>query len=71
MGFNNFVNEICRLSNDKKIEFADASNIVKEYVDSLDKENLIDIVKEIGTIPECIKASSSAEKLFSRLLIAY
>lgn len=66
MGFNNFVNEICRLSNDKKIKFADASNIVKEYANSLNKESLIDIVKEIGTIPECIAASSSAEKLFSK-----
>ena len=39
---------------------------VIEYVDSIDDVGIMAIVKEIGTIPECIKASSSAEKLFSK-----
>ncbi len=39
---------------------------IKQYIDTLSKSDVIDIVKEIGTIPECIEASSSAEKLFSK-----
>ncbi len=37
-----------------------------DYVDSLTDDEIKIIVKEIGTIPECIKASSSEEKLFSK-----
>ena len=66
MDFNKFVGIICELTNNTRIKFADASDIVKEYTDKLTKKELIEIVKEIGTIPECIEASSSAEKLFSK-----
>ncbi|MBO5116501.1 MAG: HindIII family type II restriction endonuclease [Treponema sp.] len=37
-----------------------------DYVDSLTDDEIKIIVEEIGTIPECIKASSSEEKLFSK-----
>ena len=66
MSFNEFIEAICQLSNNTSIKFADASDIVKEYTNKLTKEELVEIVKEIGTIPECIEASSSAEKLFSK-----
>lgn len=39
---------------------------MKSYIDALDRETIVEIVKEIGTIPECIEASSSSEKLFSK-----
>ena len=64
MGFNHFIETINKLSSFKK--FTEATEQVKNYVDNLNTQSLIEIVKEIGTIPECIEASSSAEKLFSK-----
>ncbi len=64
MGFNDFIETIIKLSSAKK--FAEATEQVKTYVETLNTQSLIEIVKEIGTIPECIEASSSAEKLFSK-----
>ena len=63
-GFNDFIETIIKLSSAKK--FAEATEQVKTYVETLNTQSLIEIVKEIGTIPECIEASSSAEKLFSK-----
>ena len=37
--------------------FSVATNILTEYIKDLKKENIIYIVKEIGTIPESIEAS--------------
>lgn len=64
MSFANFVNEIIKLSNNST--FPVASESIKRYVTSLSKSELIEIVKEVGTIPERIEASSSEEKLFSK-----
>lgn len=64
MNFENFVSIIIELSKVKK--FSEATDEIKDYVSKLNKQTLIEIVKEIGTIPECIEASSSAEKLFSK-----
>ncbi|MBQ7913146.1 MAG: HindIII family type II restriction endonuclease [Clostridia bacterium] len=64
MGFTDFVDKIMDLSSEST--FAVASESIKIYINSLAKEDLIEIVKEIGTIPECIEASSSEEKLFSK-----
>ena len=56
----------------KVLEFSNAGNFkeqtqkVIDYVDTLSDSDIKIIVKEIGTIPECIKASSSEEKLFSK-----
>lgn len=66
MEFNNFVEKIYGLSSDRRISFPDASDQVKEYVNSLNRSSTLEILKEIGTIPEYIEASSSAEKLFSK-----
>ncbi len=64
MSFNRFIYTIIELSTTKK--FSEASDEIKRYVNDLDRQTVVDIVKEIGTIPECIEASSSAEKLFSK-----
>lgn len=64
MSFNHFIDTIIELSVKRK--FAEASEEIKIYVNELDRQTVIDIVKEIGTIPECIEASSSSEKLFSK-----
>lgn len=64
MSFNDFVEKILYLSAHAK--FAEASEHIKSYVNDIDGESIICIVKEIGTIPECIEASSTAEKLFSK-----
>lgn len=63
LGFMNKLNEITR---DKTIKFADATGIINGYINRISKNELIDIVKEIGIIPEKIEASSSEEKLFSK-----
>lgn len=64
MSFNRFIEIIIELSTTKK--FNEATEQIKNYVDDLDRRTVIEIVKEIGTIPECIEASSSSEKLFSK-----
>lgn len=64
MDFDHFIEIIMELSSTKK--FIEAAEQIKNYVNSLDAQSLIEIVKEIGTIPECIEASSSSEKLFSK-----
>lgn len=64
MSFNHFIDTIIELSVTRK--FAEASEEIKIYVNEIDRQTVIDIVKEIGTIPECIEASSSSEKLFSK-----
>lgn len=67
MKFESFVDEICKLSENTKISFVKATELMKQCIEKLSKAELMDIVKEIGTIPECIEASSSAEKLFSKV----
>lgn len=62
--FQNFLNKILEFSDNGS--FKEQTKKVIEYVDSLSDNDIKIIVKEIGTIPECIKASSSEEKLFSK-----
>ena len=64
MCFNHFIATITNLSTAMK--FSEATEEIKKYVNDLDRQTVVDIVKEIGTIPECIEASSSSEKLFSK-----
>ena len=66
MPFNDFMNRIFDLSGNSRIKFSEATITVKNYIEELDRDSVIEIVKEIGTIPEQIEASSSAEKLFSK-----
>lgn len=49
-----------------KYGFALATEKVTQYIDVLSKDDLICLVREIGTIPEQIEASSTKEKLFSK-----
>ena len=67
MSFGLFMREINRLSDDNNIKFNEASEIIKNYISGLPKEAIIEVVKEIGTIPECIESSSSKEKFVSSL----
>ena len=62
--FQNFLDEILEISNTGS--FKEQTQKVIDYVDSLEDKAIKIIVKEIGTIPECIRASSSEEKLFSK-----
>lgn len=64
MNFNSFVDLICECSLNNK--FNNAAQEICEAIDNLDRQSLIAIVNEIGTIPERIKASSTQEKLYSK-----
>lgn len=64
MIFNRFIEVIINLSISEK--FVEATEKLKKYIDELDRQSIIEIVKEIGIIPECIETSSSSEKLFSK-----
>lgn len=46
--------------------FKVAGKEMETYINSLSKTDFIEIVKEIGTIPEVIEASSTEEKLYSK-----
>lgn len=59
--FKDLVNEINRVSN---IDFIEASNILNQFID--EDNNFLDILKQIGTIPESIDHDSTEEKLFSK-----
>ena len=48
------------------ISFKSAGEKIEVFIKSLTKNNFIEIVKEIGTIPEAIEASSTEEKLNSK-----
>ena len=48
------------------ISFKSAGEKIEVFIKSLTKNNFIEIVKEIGTIPEAIEASSTEEKLYSK-----
>ena len=46
--------------------FEDMSAKLEEHIRSGSKEDFLDILREIGTIPECIGHDSTEEKLFSK-----
>lgn len=62
--FQSFLSKILEFSNNG--DFKEQTTKIINYVESIDDNAIKEIVKEIGTIPECIKASSSEEKLFSK-----
>lgn len=64
--FQKFLKIIFDLSQNNKINFGNATQIIKEYISNINRTTLIEIVKDIGMIPENIEASSSEEKLFSK-----
>ena len=62
--FNSLVEKITSVS--VKGSFEDQTKKMYDYVESLNDSDVKKLVKEMGTIPESIKASSSEEKLFSK-----
>ncbi len=62
MMFSDFVKFISSLN----CNFKEAANEVREYIDQLDRADFLDIVRNIGMIPESIEHDSSEEKLYSK-----
>ncbi len=63
--FDHFIDEIKNTANGN-MNFSQGSKSIEAYVNSLPHNEFIEIVKEIGMIPEQIEASSTEEKLFSK-----
>lgn len=63
--YTNFLNFLFSLTL-KNDSFKDAGERLEKYIKSLTKNEFVEIVKEIGTIPESIEASSTEEKLYSK-----
>lgn len=64
MNFKSLVDLVCECS--IKYKFDEAGQKISIAINAFDRQTLIDIVKEIGIIPECIEASSTQEKLYSK-----
>ncbi len=62
--FKLFVENINDLSS--KYTFSVATDFLTKQISELSKESVINIVKEIGAIPETIEPSSTEEKLYSK-----
>ena len=62
--FEKFIKNINNLS--QTHNFVNATKVLTEQITNLSRQNLINIIKEIGTIPESIEASSTEEKLYSK-----
>ena len=65
MNFIELKNRIKILSNEHS--FQSASQILQDEVFDLDKNDLIGIINEIGTIPENIIHDSTEEKLYAKV----
>jgi len=63
--FEKFLNLILDSANDFKT-YEESISVIKKHISSLTKTELIEIVEEIGSIPESIDASSSEEKIYSK-----
>lgn len=63
--YSDFLELLFSLTREKK-NFKLSGNDIESYINSLSKDDFIEIVKEIGTIPEAIEASSTEEKLYSK-----
>ncbi len=63
--YESFLNFLFSLTSGNK-NFKLAGCEIEKYINDLDKNTFIGIVKEIGTIPEVIEASSTEEKLYSK-----
>ena len=65
--FQSFLSKILDFS--VKGSFKEQTRGVIDYIATLTDSDIKIIVKEIGTIPECIKASSSEKNSFQKLLM--
>lgn len=61
--FEKLINEIKGLST---IDFKDATEKIRKYIDEISEKDFKEIVKQIGTIPENIEHDSTEEKLYSK-----
>ena len=52
---------------DGKNSFSEITQQMEKYIENLSKTAFIEIVEDIGTIPEQINASSTEEKLYSKI----
>lgn len=60
-----FLDLLFQLKEDKK-SFKASGEKIEAYINALSKEDFVEIVKEIGMIPEAIEVSSTEEKLYSK-----
>ena len=63
--YNKFISMLFALTKNK-IGFKAAGKEIESYIDNLQIDEFIEIIKDIGTIPESIDASSTEEKLYSK-----
>ncbi len=63
--FSDFLAEFLSISSNEK-GFQEQTREIKDYIKRLSDADMKAILRDIGTIPECIQASSSSEKLFSK-----
>ena len=66
MSFDKFVNYIKEISQTAEKSFLKVTQALEEYVKTLTKKDFLDVLCEIGTIPERIEYDSSEEKVFSK-----
>jgi hypothetical protein len=65
--YTEFLELLFTISNSKsKKSFKELSSNINTYIESLNREDFLSIVKEIKTIPEKIEPSSTQEKLYSK-----
>lgn len=65
--FQSFLSKILDFS--VKGSFKEQTRVVIDYIATLTDSDIKIIVKEIGTIPECIKASFPKKNSFQKLLM--
>lgn len=65
MNFNDLIFLIESLSKEH-CGFSESARRINEQIEGIDRECLISLVREIGTIPENLNKSSTEEKLFSK-----
>jgi len=58
-------NELLKLI-EKESSFQTATDKIQEFVDNIENADLVELVENMGVIPESIEPSSSDEKLFSK-----
>ena len=64
MNYDSLKSSILQLSTDQN--FDEATSLLNKLISGISKTELIPIIIEMGSIPECIQIDSSAEKLYSK-----
>jgi hypothetical protein len=66
MNYQTLLNLLTNLANSDVNHFVESSDKIQEQIFSLTRENILPLVKEIGTIPEFIPHDSTIEKLYAK-----